>query len=133
MLYALKLSFTETMLSKTDVKRAEEIASKYLTLCCNMLAVDGVTTKRYNRFATLLVAIVQDELYAYCASDNSTLNSIEEHDIMTYIGDVYENFIEPMFMDHCIPKRLTLPRVDLVNVKKLREAKTKRKVTFCCN
>lgn len=119
------------MLSKTDITHAEEVATKYLSMCCEMLAVDGTSTKRYKRFATLLVTIVQDELYAYCVSDNSTLSSIEEHDIMAYIGDVYENFIEPMFMDHCIPKRLTLPKVDLTNVKRVRKAKTKRKVTFC--
>jgi hypothetical protein len=119
------------MVSKVDVQNAEDIADKYVRMCCAMLAQGGLQTKRYRRFSSLLEDIVEDELDAYFEGRSSDLKSVEECDIMAFIGELYEKFIEPMYMDHCIPKTLTaLPKVDLTSVKKVRKAKTTKTVVF---
>jgi hypothetical protein len=119
------------MVSKVDVQNAEAIADKYVRMCCAMLAEGGLQTRRYRRFSSLLEDIVEDELEAFFEGRNSSLKSVEECDIMAYIGELYENFIEPMYMDHCITKTLTaLPKVDLSCVKKVRRAQTTKTVVF---
>jgi hypothetical protein len=121
------------MFSKADVQNAEVIADKYVRMCCEMLAEGGLQTKRYKKFASLLEDIVEDELDAFFQGQNSSLKSIAECDIAVYIGDLYENFIEPMYMDHCISKTLkALPKVDITSVKKVRRAKTTKTVVFGC-
>lgn len=119
------------MYTITDVRNAVEIAGKYFQLCYEMLAQDGMESKRFKRFTIMLKSIIEDELSAFFEGRSTTLKSVEECDIMVYIVELYENFIEPMFMDHCIPKRmLPLPTVNLSHVKKVRKAKTTKKVTF---
>ncbi len=117
--------------TKSNVINAEKIADKYVRMCCQMLAEGGIHTRGYKKCATLLEDIVEDELSAYFEGVNTTLKSVEECDIMEYIGELYENFIEPMFMDHCIPKNtLVLPSVCIGTVKKVRRAKTTKRVSF---
>jgi hypothetical protein len=119
------------MYTSTDMQNAVVIADKYYKLCREMLAEDGMESKRYFRFTILLMTMICDEMCAFFEGRSTTLKSLEECDIMSYIGELYENFIEPMFMDHCIPKRvLPLPKVDLAYVKKVRKAKTTKRVTF---
>jgi predicted helicase len=121
------------MFSKTDVHNAEAIADKYVRMCCEMLAQGGLQPRRYRKFASLLEDIVEDELDAFFKGRNSSLKSVQECDILYYIGELYDNFIEPMYMDHCIPKTLkALPKVDLTSVKKVRRAKTTKTVVFGC-
>jgi hypothetical protein len=121
------------MFSKTDVQNAEAIADKYVRMCCEMLAQGGLQSKRFRRFASLLEDIVEDELDAFFQGRSSSLKSIAEYDIAIYIGELYDNFIEPMYMDHCISKTLkALPKVDLTSVKKVRRAKTTKTVVFGC-
>jgi hypothetical protein len=123
------------MYSKDDMYAAEDIADKYIRLCCEMLADDGVNKKRFKRCASLLEDIVEDEIHSYFEGKGTTLLSVDEPHIRTYIGELFENFIEPMFMDIYIPKNiLGLPKVDLSNIRKVRKAKTSKKVHFgSCN
>jgi hypothetical protein len=121
------------MFSKVDVQNAEDIADKYVRLCCEMLAHGGLQTRRYKKFSSLLEDIVEDELEAFFQGRSSSLKSVNECDIAMYIGELYENFIEPMYMDHYFPKTLkALPKVDLTSVKKVRRAKTTKTVVFGC-
>ena len=119
------------MYTKTDVKNAEAIADKFVRMCCAMLAEGGLT-RRYKKFASLLEDIVEDELQAFFQGQNTSLKSVNEGDILAYIGELYENFIEPMYMDHCIPKLTVLPTVDIASVRKVRRAKTTKTVVFSC-
>lgn len=123
------------MYSKDEMNVAEDIADKYVRLCCGMLAQDGINKKRFIRCASLLEDIVEDEIHAYFEGKGSTLLSVDEAHIRSYIGELFENFIEPMFMDLCIPKNiLGLPKVNLSDIKKVRVAKTLKKVHFdSCN
>jgi hypothetical protein len=121
------------MYSKAVLQNAEAIADKYVRLCCAMLAQGGLQTRCYRKFSSLLEDIVEDELDAFFQGQNSSLKSVEECDIMAYIGELYENFIEPMYENHCIPKTLmALPKVDLTSITQVRRAKTTKTVVFGC-
>lgn len=120
------------MYTRADVIIAEAIADKYVGLCCDMLAQGGFQTRRFKKCASLLEDIVIDELEAFFDGGNTSLKSIKEIDIMEYIAELYENFIEPMFIDGCHPKTLkALPKVDLTSIHKVRKAKTTKTVKFC--
>lgn len=120
------------MYTEAEVARATNTATKYVMLCFEMLAEGGgVHTKRFRKCTFLLESIVADEFIAYIQGRSSDLKSLEEKDIMKYIGELYEDFIEPMFMDNCIPKNTSsLPKVNLSNVKQIRRAKTSKRVSF---
>jgi hypothetical protein len=119
------------MYTETEIANAQAIAIKYVSLCFKMLADGGSHTKRFMKCTFLLRSIVEDEFKACIQGRSSDLKSLNDMDVIKFIGELYEDFIEPMFMDHCIPKNTSpLPKVDLSNIKKVRQAKTTKRVTF---
>jgi hypothetical protein len=120
------------MYTEAQIANAQAIAVKYVSLCFKMLAEGGSHTKRFMKCTFLLRSIVEDEFKACIQGRSSDLKSLDDKEIIKFIGELYEDFIEPMFMDHCIPKNTSpLPKVDLSNVKQVRKANTFKKVSFC--
>lgn len=127
--YILQSIFVR-MYTKAEIQTAEYIADKYVRLCCEMLPQDGSSVKRYKKCASLLEDIVEDELEAYFGGKSTTLKSVEEYAIMTYIGELFENFIEPMFLNNIAKKNMHLPIVRLTDIRQVRVARTQKKVSF---